>query len=61
VFTQTGIYELTFKASAVLNGQRIYSDPYTYYFGVQTAVPEPATMLTLGGAALLALRRRRKA
>ena len=61
VFTQTGIYELTFKASAVLNGQRIYSDEYTYYFGVQTAVPEPATMVTLGGAALLALRRRRKA
>jgi len=61
VFTATGLYSLTFTASAIdkVTGNRITSAPYTYNFGVE-AVPEPATMtaLALGAAALL--RRKKK-
>ncbi|MCU0315225.1 MAG: choice-of-anchor M domain-containing protein [Fimbriimonadaceae bacterium] len=59
VFTQTGIYTLTFQASALLNGTRVFSDEYTYSFGVEQAVPEPMTMGLLAlGAAALAKRRK---
>lgn len=59
-FTQTGIYNLTFRASAIEGGQRVFSDPYTYTFGVMETVPEPATMAALGVGALALIRKRRK-
>lgn len=63
LFTATGIYTLTFQASAIDlgSGQRIFSDPYTYTFGVEAEpVPEPATMAVLGFGALATIRKRRK-
>lgn len=60
VFSASGTYELTFRGSAILNGQRIYSDEYTYTFGVMQTVPEPVTVASLGlGTLLVAIRRRR--
>lgn len=59
-FTATGVYDLTFQASGIIGGQRVFSEDVTYRFGVE-AVPEPATMMALGaGLAALAARRRRK-
>lgn len=57
-FTAVGVYELDFRASAIVNGQRTFSEVSTYHFGVE-AVPEPATMVALG-AGLAAMIRRRK-
>lgn len=58
-FTATGVYELDFRASAIVNGQRSYSEVSTYKFGVE-AVPEPATLVAVGTGLAALLRRRRK-
>ena len=61
-FSATGVYTLTFQASAIENGARITSDPYTYTFAVEAQpVPEPATMAALGLGAFALLRRRKRA
>lgn len=57
-FTQSGVYQLGIKASAVLaNGNVIESDVETYTVNV---VPEPASMVALGLGAVALIRRRRK-
>jgi surface-anchored protein len=73
-FTGAGLYDITFKASGLIGGQRVESGPVTYRFGVETqggepgaVIPEPgsialmAAALPLGMAALLRPRRRRAA
>jgi surface-anchored protein len=56
-FTAPGTYAVTFEASAMLNGQRVYSGDVVYTF---EAVPEPASMAALGLGVLGVLARRRR-
>ncbi len=68
-FTSAGLYTVKLKASILEdtnnNGlldeddQFLFSESTSYRFGVE-AVPEPATLLTLGGLSALMMRRRRK-
>ena len=60
-FTATGVYSITLRASAIdlTSGNRIYSDNYTYWFGVEQPVPEPATLIAVA-TGLVALARRRR-
>lgn len=59
-FSATGFYTITFEASGIVNGQRVFSGDQEYFFGVE-AVPEPATMTALAlGLAALAKKRKRK-
>jgi surface-anchored protein len=58
-FTKTGLYEVDLVASAYLGGSLISSNVTTYHFGVET-VPEPASMLALGGGLIVLSRRRRR-
>jgi len=59
-FSEVGLYEVGFSATAFLNGTGLITSPTTIYtFGVE-AVPEPTSAALLFGAAgLLALRRRK--
>ncbi|TLD72173.1 PEP-CTERM sorting domain-containing protein [Phragmitibacter flavus] len=61
-FTSQGIYDLTFVARTMLDGEMVTSDPFTLRFGINATsiVPEPGRVLLLvAGCALMFLRRRR--
>jgi surface-anchored protein len=55
-FTAPGLYDVTLRASGLLDGVRVYSPETTYHFGVE-AVPEPSGMLALlcGGGSLVSM------
>jgi surface-anchored protein len=59
-FSKAGTYDLVFTASGIKNSNRVYSPSSTYRFNVEAeTVPEPSTMIVLGGIIALVAKRRK--